>query len=214
MVFGWLALDYLPRESIAVGARAIAPLDIPLVSDLATLDVRAADQLWTAVNGDELGLTTKQRIDAAGEGYIATANEAFAVYSIAVGVMAAKDTLQTVTSPTGTKTGIRGAPAGTGSSGGPTAGKTVPPAVREAELESNMAANPRGHYWCENCKYENTNPTHFDVDHIVPKSEAGNLDPKNLRVLCVGCNRSAQEGWPPKPGSDWATKYPERDMRP
>jgi hypothetical protein len=69
---------------------------------MAAMDVYAADQLWLAVNGDELGLTTKQRIDAAGEGYIALANEAAAIYSAVTLAYAAKDTLQAVTQTTET----------------------------------------------------------------------------------------------------------------
>jgi RHS repeat-associated protein len=98
LLFTWLAFDYLPRETLAAGARAVAPLDIPLVSDLAALDVRATDQFWTAVNGDELGLTTKQRIDAAGEGEIAALDEAFVVYGFIEAIMAARDTLDQVRS--------------------------------------------------------------------------------------------------------------------
>jgi RHS repeat-associated protein len=95
MAAAWLAFDYLPRETLAAGSREVAGWGVPGVSDMAATDVYAADQLWLAVNGDELGLTTKQRIDAAGEGYIAAANEAFAIYGVATLAYAAKDTLQT-----------------------------------------------------------------------------------------------------------------------
>jgi hypothetical protein len=97
MAAAWLAFDYLPRETLAAGSREVAGWNVPGVSDMAATDVYAADQLWLAVNGDELGLTTKQRIDAVGEGYIALANEAAAIYSIATLAYAAKDTLQAVT---------------------------------------------------------------------------------------------------------------------
>lgn len=110
--------------------------------------------------------------------------------------------------------GIRGAPSGAGDSGGPTAGKKVKGLLRRAALKINKLVNPRGHYWCTHCQYENTNASHFDVDHIVPKSQGGNLNLKNLRVLCQGCNRSAQEGWPPNPDKFWANRYPDLDMRP
>ncbi|MEJ2560457.1 MAG: RHS repeat-associated core domain-containing protein, partial [Anaerolineae bacterium] len=97
MAAAWLAFDYLPRETLAAGSREVAGWGVPGVSDMAAMDVYAADQLWLAVNGDELGLTTKQRIDAAGEGYIALANEAAAIYSAVTLAYAAKDTLQAVT---------------------------------------------------------------------------------------------------------------------
>jgi RHS repeat-associated protein len=109
--------------------------------------------------------------------------------------------------------GIRGAAIGRGSQGGTTGGKGVTKAVRTEVLQKNKAANPDGHYSCEYCGYENTDSAHFDVDHIIPSSKGGNLDPNNVRALCVGCNRSAQENWPPKPGSDWATRRADQDMR-
>jgi RHS repeat-associated protein len=110
--------------------------------------------------------------------------------------------------------GIRGAPEGMGDSGGPTAGKRVTSSQRAADLEANKAANPRGRYWCTHCGFENTDASMFQDDHIVPRSQGGNTNPGNRRILCVGCNTSAQEGWPPKAGSDWATKYKAWDMQP
>ena len=110
--------------------------------------------------------------------------------------------------------GIRGASPGAGDSGGPTAGKPITSEQRQSDLKANQEANPRGNYWCTNCGYENTDPSHFDDDHIIPKSQEGNTTPENRRILCIGCNRSSQEGWPPKEGSDWATKHSDWDMRP
>jgi hypothetical protein len=109
--------------------------------------------------------------------------------------------------------GIRGAPAGMGDSGGETARKRFTQKQRENALAQNKAANSNGHYFCTNCGYENTDSSHFDIDHIVSRKGGGNTTSKNTRVLCVGCNRSAQEGWPPTSGSDWATKHPDWDMR-
>jgi hypothetical protein len=111
------------------------------------------------------------------------------------------------------QSGIRGAPPGRGSTGGPTGGQRISPDDRLEELAKNQQGNPHGRYSCDHCGYENTDSSHFDVDHIVPKSQDGNRDPNNRRLLCLGCNRSAQEKWPPKPGSDWATKHPDWDMR-
>jgi hypothetical protein len=110
-------------------------------------------------------------------------------------------------------TGNRGAQPGLGQSGGPTAGQPFTEDARAQALAENKAANPRGNYWCTNCGYENTDSSHFDLDHIVPKSQGGNATLANGRILCVGCNRSAQAGWPPKIGSDWATKHANEDMR-
>jgi RHS repeat-associated protein len=108
---------------------------------------------------------------------------------------------------------IRGAAPGTGSAGGPTAARAVTPNQRQAALQANSAGNANGHYACTHCGYQNTNASHFDIDHIVPRSQGGNTTPSNLRVLCQGCNRSAQDGWPPRQGAQWANRYPERDLR-
>lgn len=104
--------------------------------------------------------------------------------------------------------------AGKGDSGGPTTGNSISGKQRAEDLAANAAGNPPGHYWCTHCGYENSNSRHFDVDNIVPRSHKGNTNPNNRRILCVGCNRSAQEGRPPLTGSDWASKHPDWDMRP
>ena len=114
----------------------------------------------------------------------------------------------------GAQCSIRGADPGKGSAGGTGAGQPISLSQRQTDLEANRQANPRGHYHCTNCGYENTDPRHFDVDHIIPMSQNRDTTPANRRILCVGCNRSAQEGWPPNPGSDWATRHKDWDLRP
>lgn len=114
---------------------------------------------------------------------------------------------------TGCDGSIRGAAAGLGRSGGDTAGRPIPSELRQGDLAANRAANSRDNYWCTHCGFESQEARHFDDDHIISRSQGGNLDPANRRILCVGCNRSAQEGWPPKSGSDWATKHPGWNLR-
>jgi hypothetical protein len=106
-------------------------LNVPVVSDLAALDVQATDQFWTAVNGDELGLTTKQRIDAGGEGYISLANEAAAIYGTATLALAARDTLQPTTAKAFAEEGI-------------TSGRSNVPAKYDPEFALRQGADPKG----------------------------------------------------------------------
>jgi RHS repeat-associated protein len=82
------ALRTLPRESLAFGSRQLAETGIPVVSDLAAWDANTTDQLWQAANGVDLQgnpLTTKERVDIGGQGYINLVGEAFTAVALVEG---------------------------------------------------------------------------------------------------------------------------------
>ncbi len=85
-IAAFAAQRVMPRELSAAGSRFVANLAIPLVSDLAKLDAANADNLWQAVNGDKIGLSTDQRLGAYGTALVGQAVEGALLY---VGVEAA-----------------------------------------------------------------------------------------------------------------------------
>jgi RHS repeat-associated protein len=83
------AFRLLPRESLAFGSRQLAQTGIPIASDLAAWDAQTTDQLWQAIKGTDLEgnpLSTKERIDVGGEGYLNLLGEAATAVTVVEGV--------------------------------------------------------------------------------------------------------------------------------
>lgn len=80
-----------------------------------------------------------------------------------------------------------------GSRGGKTAGNNLPKKTKDQMLlaDTSTTCPCCGEQYGTAYKYKNRVLMRTkDVDHIYPKSRGGNLESKNLQILCSKCNRS------------------------
>jgi 5-methylcytosine-specific restriction endonuclease McrA len=89
-----------------------------------------------------------------------------------------------------------------GSAGGPGAGADFSPAVKQAAVDENAAANG-GAAHCTFCGGKVSNdpgPDKVNIDHAIAKAKGGNNSLGNAQVTCQFCNQSkGANPWPKSP---------------
>lgn len=68
------------------------------------------------------------------------------------------------------------------------------PTTRKAPIPDSLRWEiwERDNFTCQHCGAR----SHLSVDHIIPESKGGSLDPANLQTLCRRCNSRKGASWP------------------